>query len=101
LQAQVQPLPATVQVPWPQGSLGVPLVLGLHASTQEALEVPWLEAMKPALQVQVWLVLGATASVQVAVASPLAAHGLPVHSFLSVHEVVPVPVYAVLLQVQV
>jgi hypothetical protein len=84
-------MPETAQVPWPQGSLTVPLVAGLHASTHAALDVPWLLAMKPAVQLHVWPMLGATASVQVAALSPLAVHGFEAHSFLSVHEVVPEP----------
>jgi hypothetical protein len=46
-------------------------------------------------------VLGAGASVQVALVSPLDEHGFPRHSLRSVQAVVPVPVYAGLLQLQV
>ena len=67
-----------------------------HALTQV---VPSKE--KPLLQLQEYPVFGATASVQVALVLPPVEHGLPVQAFLSVHDVVPVPVYAGLLQVQV
>jgi hypothetical protein len=92
LQAHVQLVPETVHVPWPHGSLTVPLVAGLHSSTHAALEVPGLEAVKPASQLHVWPVLGAAASVQVAPASPLLVHGLLAHSFKSLQVAVPVPV---------
>ena len=53
------------------------------------------------LQAQEYPVFGATASVHVALVSPPAAHGFPAQALKSVHDVVPVPVYAELLQVQV
>jgi hypothetical protein len=46
-------------------------------------------------------VFGATASVQLALVSPPLAHGFPAQALKSVHDVVPVPVYAGLLQVHV
>jgi hypothetical protein len=45
--------------------------------------------------------LGATASVQVALASPFAVHWFGTQPFLSLHIAVPVPAYAPFEQVQV
>ena len=76
-----------VQVPPTPHGFDMPL----HALVQ----VPPVK-VKPTSQAQVYPVAGATASVQdiPLPMSPPSSQGLGEHSFLSLHAVVPVPVYA-------